>query len=263
VRRCALVVAAALWIAVAASGADLRRVEATGSVPVGSATAKTPPRNAAVRAAVARAVESVAQDLGAAVPKPAPAPAGAKPPNPAAIAPELAKALGQDPLDYATRYRILEDKGVRAVRAPQPGAPEKEYVVVVEVQVDAARIGERLRAAGWLASSGDGAGGATTELVLEGLNDYRALASVRRLLVEKLGARRVLPVEFRRGEAVLSVEGGPPAGSLAAALQAAAPPELRLVPVDGDEQGVTLVVEWTPPPATVPVEPAAESVDAD
>jgi hypothetical protein len=85
---------------------------------------------------------------------------------------------------------------------------------------------------------------------------------VRRLLVEKLGARRVLPVEFRRGEAVLSVEGGPPADSLAAALQAAAPPELRLVPVESDETGVTLVVEWTPPPSA-PVEPAADGVVTD
>jgi hypothetical protein len=260
----ALACAWVLLVASAAAGADLRRVEATGTVPVGAATAKSTPRNVAVRAAVARAVESVARDLGANVPKPAPATPGApqKPPNPAAISPELAKALGEDPLDYATRYRILEDKGVRAVRAPAPGGPEKEYVVVVEVQVDAARVSERLRAAGWLAAATDGSSGSATELVLEGLNDYRALASVRRLLVEKLGARRVLPVEFRRGEAVLSVEGGPPPDSLAAALQAAAPPELRLVPVESGETGVTLVVEWTPPPSA-PVEPASESVETD
>jgi hypothetical protein len=263
VRLRTLAFAWVLLVASAAAGADLRRVEATGTVPVGTASAKSTPRNVAVRAAVARAVESVALDLGANVPKPAANPSGpTKPPNPAAISPELAKALGEDPLDYATRYRILEDKGARAVRAPQPGGPEKEYVVVVEVQVDAARVSERLRAAGWLAAASDGSSGATTELVLEGLNDYRALASVRRLLVEKLGARRVLPVEFRRGEAVLSVEGGPPPDSLAAALQAAAPPELRLVPVESGETGVTLVVEWTPPPPA-PVEPAADSVETD
>jgi hypothetical protein len=269
VRLRALALVCVALAASAASGADLRRVEATGTVPVaGSAATTSTARTVAVRAAVARAVESVAQDLGADVPKPPP-PAGAtdkpkpgKPRNPAAISPELAKALGDDPLEYATRYRILEDKGVRAVPEPQPGQPEREYVVIVEVQVDATRVGERLRAAGWLASAGDGRPDTTTELVLEGLNDYRALASVRRLLVEKLGARKVLPVEFRRGQAVLSVEGGPPAGNLAAALQAAAPPELRLVPVESDDQGVTLVVEWTPPP-TAPVEPAAGNVEPD
>ena len=264
-RRFALVLACAVLAASAASGADLRRVESTGTVPVtGNAATTSTSRTVAVRAAVARAVESVAQDLGAVVPPKPPPPAGKteKPPNPAAIAPELAKALGDDPLEYATRYRILEDKGLRSVRDAQPGEPEREYVVVVEVQVDAARVGERLRAAGWLASSGDASSDTTTELVLEGLNDYRALASVRRLLVEKLGARKVLPVEFRRGQAVLSVEGGPPAVNLAAALQAAAPPELRLVPVDGDADGVTLVVEWTPPPSA-PVEPAAEGVETE
>jgi len=254
------------WLAAGAAGAaDLRRVEATGVVPIDAkVSGKTAPRTLAVRAAVARAVEQVAQDLAPDAPKPAKdAPADAKV-DPAAIAPELARALGTDPLDYATRYRILEDRGLRAVSSPAPGGSEKEYAVVVEVQVDATHIAEKLRAAGLLASPASTANGARVLLVLENVRDYRALASVRRLLVEKLGARKALPVEFRRGgEVVLSVEGGPSEASLAAALQSAAPPELHLSPATSDHEGaVALLVEWTSPdaaaPSAAPADPAAE-----
>lgn len=261
----ALLLACVAAVAAGAAGAaDLRRVEATGVVPVdATASAKTTPRTLAVRAAVARAVEQVAQELAPDAPKPAKEPAAdAKPPNPAAIAPELARALGTDPLDYATRYRILEDRGLHAASSPAPGAAEKEYEVVVEVQVDAKHVADRLRAAGWLASAGDASNGARVLLVLENVRDYRALASVRQLLVEKLGARKALPVEFRRGgEVVLSVEGGPSEASLAAALQSAAPPELRLSPAAADRDGVALLVEWTPPapaPSAAPADPAAQ-----
>lgn len=254
-RRAALTLAVLLCAAAPAGAADLRRVESIGVVPIGGgAPEKATPRAAAVRAAVARAVEAVAQGLGPVVPPLAGSREAAK--KPTAIGPEFARALGEDPLDYATRYRILEDRGVRP--APrQEGGADKEYVVVVEVQVDAARVAERLRAAGWLRGAGDGEARATLRLVLEGVSDYRALESIRRLLLERLGAQRALPVEFSQGRAVLAVEGGPPADTLVTALQAAAPPELRLVPVEVDAQSVALLVEWTPPPAPS-VEPAAD-----
>ena len=261
-RRAALALLLACVAASAAGAADLRRVEATGVVPVDPKAAKTPPRTLAVRAAVARAVEQVAQDLAPDAPKPATEPPADAKVNPAAIAPDLARALGTDPLDYATRYRILQDRGLHAASAPTPGGPDKEYEVVVEVQVDATHVAEKLRAAGWLASPAETSNGARVLLVLENVRDYRALASVRRLLVEKLGARKALPVEFRRGgEVVLSVEGGPSEASLAAALQSAAPPELRLSPASTDHEGVALLVEWTPPapaPSSAPADPAAE-----
>jgi hypothetical protein len=263
VRRVALALVIACLAASAAVAADLRRVEAMGAVPVDpKAAAKTQPRTLAVRAAVARAVEQVAQELAPDAPKPAKEPSTDAKANPAAIAPELARALGTDPLDYATRYRILEDRGLRAVSSPEPGGAEKEYEVMVEVQVDATHVAERLRAAGWIASLADASKDAHVQLVLENVRDYRALASVRRLLVEKLGARRALPVEFRRGgEVVLAVEGGPSEAQLAAALQAAAPPELHLSPAASDHEGVALLVEWTPPapaPTSAPADPDGE-----
>jgi hypothetical protein len=257
VKRSALALAllAAVLAAGAASAADLRRLESVGVAPVLPGKPSASPRTAAVRAAVARAVEAVALALDPAVP---PLKEDKPPKDPTAILPKLARALGEDPLEYANRYRILEDRGLRPAIFQRESGAEKEYVAVVEVQVDADRVAERLRAAGWLAAPGAAAGAATQRLVLEGVQDYRALDSVRKLLVEKLGARKALPVELSRGRAVLAVEGGPPASALAASLQKAAPPELHVTPVESDPEGVTVQVEWTPPP----VEPAASEPEA-
>jgi hypothetical protein len=266
-RAAAAALAACLLLSAgpAALAADLRRVESVGVVPIASGSAKSP-RNAAVRAGVARAVESVAVSLGPALPAPVPTPAegaaaGAKP-DPTALAPELASALGKDPLDYAASYRIVEDRGTRRSLYEKQSGAESEYVVVVEVQVDAGRIAERLRAAGWLAAPAGS--GAPLRLVLEGVRDYRAYASVRRLLVERGGARGVSPVEFSRGRAVLSVEGAPPPEALLASLQAAAPPELRMVALETGPEALTLLVEWVgAPPAATPEEGAAGEAAAD
>jgi hypothetical protein len=262
VRRAAgLLAVAVLGTALAAQAADLRRIESVGVVPVAAGAAKTGGhRNSAVRAGVARAVESVALSLGPNVPT-APE-AGAETPakDPTALAPELARALGSDPLDYAASYRIVDDRGLRkALYERQTGAGD-EYVVVVEVQVDAARIAERLRTAGWLAAP-EGSS-APLRVVLEGVSDYRAYESVRRLLVGRGGARSVQPVEFRRGRAVLAVAGAPEPAALVAALQANAPPELRLIPLETEPEGLTLLVEWTPPPEEPPpTSPEAVGVD--
>jgi hypothetical protein len=261
--RFALLVLALALGATPAGAADLRRLESVGVAPVlPGKSASASPRSAAVRAAVARAVEAVALALEPNVPPFPDEPAK----DPTALAPRLARALGDDPLDYANRYRILDDRGLRPALFERESGAEKEYVVVVEVQVDAERVGERLRAAGWLASSGASASGATQRLVLEGLADYRALDSIRRLLVERLGARKALPVELSRGRAVLAVVGGPAPAALAASLQAAAPPELRLTavePDDSDPEGVTLLVEWTPPVLPAASEPSPEPDAAD
>jgi hypothetical protein len=253
VRRAWIGLGLALGLAAAAFAAEPRRIESVGVAPVKKdAPATASPRNAALTAAVARAVERVALELEPSLPKPT----GEKSKDPTKIAPELVKALGKDPLDYATRYRVLQDRGLRPALFGKETGAEKEYVVVVEVQVDAERVAERLRAAGWLSSGApNGAGQAPLQLVLEGVTDYRAYASVRKLLVEKLGARSALPLEFRPGEAVLAVTGGPTPETLAASLQAAAPPELRVVPLEAGPDSVRLQVEWTPPAAP---EPAAE-----
>ena len=50
-----------------------------------------------------------------------------------------------------------------------------------------------------MAGTPAGASRAPLQLVLEGVTDYRAYASVRKLLLERLGVRSVQPVEFRRG----------------------------------------------------------------
>ena len=213
-RRAAVLLA--VWILGAggvAFAADLRRIESVGVVPVAAGAARSAaPRTSAVRAAVARAVESVAISLGPSVPALAEAPAGDPARDPTSLAPELAPALGDDPLDYAASYRIVEDRGMRkALYEKQSGAPN-EYVVVVEVQVDAARVAERLRTAGWLAAPIGSS--APLRVVLEGVEDYRAYESVRRLLLERGGARSAQPVEFTRTRAVLAVAGAPEPAAL-------------------------------------------------
>jgi hypothetical protein len=263
VRRALLAFACALACAALALAAEPRRVESVGIAPVKKdAPATSSPRSAALTAAVARAVETVALELEPSLPKTS----GERAKDPTKIAPELAAALGSDPLDYATRYRLLKDRGLRpAIYGKETGA-EKEYVVVVEVQVDAERVAERLRAAGYLAGTQPGASQAPLRLVLEGVTDYRAYASVRKLLVERLGVRSAQPVEFRRGETVLALEGAPAPETIGPSLQAAAPPELRVVPLEAGPDAVRLQLEWTPPPeATRPgaADPAAETPSED
>lgn len=260
-RAAGLLAAWILGAALVAEAADLRRIESVGVVPVAAGAARTgAPRTAAVRAGVARAVESVALSLGPNVPTAPKASAKAPAPDPTALAPELARALGADPLDYAASYRIVEDRGLRkALYERQTGAGD-EYVVVVEVQVDAGRVAERLRTAGWLAAPIGSS--APLRVVLEGVGDYRAYESVRRLLVERGGARSAQPVEFTRQRVILAVAGAPEPAALVAALQAGAPPELRLVPLETGPEGLTLLVEWTPAvPEPVPAPAGDAAVD--
>jgi hypothetical protein len=258
VRRALLAFACALLCAAAAFAAEPRKIQSVGIAPVKkNAPATASPRSAALTAAVARAVETVALELEPSLPKTS----GEKSKDPTKIAPELAAALGSDPLDYAARYRLLQDRGLRAALFGKETGAEKEYVVVVEVQVDAERIAERLRAAGYLAGTPATASRAPLQLVLEGVTDYRAYASVRKLLVERLGVRSAQPVEFRRGEAVLALEGAPAPETIGPALQAAAPPELRVVPIEAGPDGVRLQLEWTPPPEATPSAAAAPTAE--
>ena len=233
-----------LLLAGSASAADLQRVEAVGVVAVqedGSEGASQ--RNLAVGAAVARAVERVAQG---ALPKDwsAEAPPGDEEPGAAEIAARFAPALGSDPFEYATRFRIVEDRGIR--RALLSRDADHEYVVLVEVFVDASRIRERFAAVGW---TEDPAQSETTRvrLVLEGLDSFEAYDALRRALVDELRVRSAVPLEFTRGRAVLAVDGDYDPEALLAALVDSTEPGLRVVPVGREEETLTVLVDWTAP----------------
>lgn len=236
---------AALVLSIPAAGADLRRLESVGVVPIDEdGSGRSTHRDRAVGAAVARAVERVAGDaLAEGPPREAPDERGR--PDPGQIAPELVPALGSDPFEFATRFRILEDRGIRPALLSGPGVDE-EYVVLVEVFVDASRIGERLTAAGWRE---DPAGSQATRVrvVLEGLRSFRAYDALRRALLDELNVRSAIPVELTRGRAILEVDSDYDSEALLAALVRSTEPGLRVVPVDRADQTLTVLVEWTPP----------------
>jgi hypothetical protein len=250
--RLGLALLLALALAGPAAAADVRRIESVGVVPIDTGNARrNAPRDAAVRAAVARAVEGVATEL---LPQGwernvADSEAAQTTSAPGDMEPLLASGLGADPFDYATRFRILEDRGIRPSLLSKDPSVESEYVVLVEVFVDAERVGERLRTAGWIAPAGQDSE-SHVRLVLEGLESFGAYDAVRHALLDDPAVRSALPVELSAGRAVLEVDCGYDAASLGKALVARAANGLHVVPVERDGQSLTLLVDYVPPPPT-------------
>jgi hypothetical protein len=226
----------ALGAAPAARSAEIREIEAVGAVPLGDGNAAAgAPRDAALRRALSDAVERVALDLLPELdPEEAPA--------------VLARVLGDDPLAYANRFRILEDRGERAAIFAEDPDVETEYVVVVKVNVDVARVRKRLEMTGLLEPSRS-RGRVRVNVVMEDLESFGAYEAVRQLLVEDVGVRSALPVEMTPGRAVVEVDGDRRPGALLQALMEAAPPTLRITPVSTDRGTVTVRVSLTPGPA--------------
>lgn len=238
-RRAGALLAALVLLCGPALAADpIRRVEAVGAVGLDPATGRTtPPRDAALRRALQQAVTQVAEaQLGNLDPE------------------KAARALGDDPFVYATRFRILEDRGERPALLVQDPGVEREYVVVVEAYVDSARVRERLSRAGLLdAPSGEGLR-SRFQLTVLGLDGYPAYAAVRKALLGGAGAESVTPLEIARGRAVFDVVASREPGALLDALLAQGDPTLRFSPVDEDERALVVRVDYRPAPA----EPAAE-----
>jgi hypothetical protein len=236
----------------AGAAADLRRIESVGVVPIEAGNPRrNAPRDAAVRAAVARAVEGVALQL---LPEGwergvADSEITQTTRAPGDVEPLLASALGADPFDYATRFRILEDRGIRSALLSKDPAVKSEYVVLVEVFVDAERVGERLRTAGWLGAPAGQDSESHVRLILEGLDSFGAYDALRRTLLDDPAVRSALPVELSAGRAVLEVDCGYDAQALGDALVARAGNGLRVVPVERDGHTLTLLVDYLPPPS--------------
>ena len=170
---------------------------------------------------------------------------------------------GEFPLEFAMRFRILEDRGVR--RALLSGAPnvENEYVVVVEVYVDVGRVLERLRSSGApLAPAGD-------EplfriwLVAEGVDSFAAYDALRRTLAATAGVRAVLPVDLRRGRVEFEIDAERAVFALLDDLLAAAPPDLRIIPLESQEDRVTVLLDWREPESADADEPAEPARGAE
>jgi hypothetical protein len=190
--RSARVAAAALAFALAAgartaAAADLVRVEGVGAVPAGSETARQDAIDAGVREAVLRVAADLAREGGATTDDPD----------------ALRAALGSDLFSYAVRYELREDRGERAAQLVQQPGVDREYDVVVAVQVDRGRVRERLMRAGLL---GPPAGGVTRTLsvTFDGVDHYPTWERLQRALLARGGAVR--PVEFARGTVVAEID---------------------------------------------------------
>ena len=255
-------------------------MEAVGAFPIDSKRApKTAPRDAAVRAAVRDAVRRIARallppefvvpivaeeseaaegdELNAASDEGLDAAA-----DEAALEAWLDQVLGDDPFEFATRFRILEDRGVR--RALLSGAPdaEKEYVVVVEVYVDVGRVLERLRSGGALFAPAGDESLFRIRLVAEGIDSFAAYDALRRTLAATPGVRAVLPVELQRGRVEFEIDAEREVFTVLDDLLAVAPPALRIIPLETQDDRVTVLVNWQEPESADADEPPEPARDA-
>ena len=220
-----------------AAGAEVRQMEAVGAVPLAPDARHTSPlREIAVRMALNEAVRRVALDL---VPE-------MEPEEAAEFLPEV---LGDEPFDYTTRFRIIEDRGERPALFVEDPEVEFEYVVLVEAHIDADRVEKRLVDAGLLVAGSAGAPHRDLRLVVEDLDSFAAYAALRETLIERVGVKSALPVEMERGRAVLVVNTAGDPWQLLEELLMAAPPELVITLVDAQEDALTLRIALEALPA--------------
>lgn len=225
-------------VASAPASAQERRLQVEAAVPAGGrAAAGASPRRAAIEAAIAEAVGRVARELlGERLLSAAPG-EGAR---------ALAATLGDDPLRFTERYRVVEDLGER----PAPAAPgvedPREYAVRVEVGVDVGRVAARLRELGHDLEAAGGGSATAFPVVLRPLPSWVAYEALRRHLLDAGLARSAVPVRFEAGEAVLRVEapGGPSA--LLARLRADPPEGVGIEPLAVAEDGLALFLRPAP-----------------
>lgn len=234
---------------IASAAAKVRRVEAEGVVPMNAAAGGSAPRNGAVRAAVAEAVRRTAEGLLPPDFQPEGVETGPGVDPEQALASWLGEALGGDPFEYATRFRILEDRGVRRSMDAQ-GKAASEYVVLAEVNVDVERVRERLVFVGALAGPSGDDSAERIRIVADGVTSYVAYEALRRAAIDGLGARSVVPLELERGRAVLEADASGDPDALLADLAAGAPPELRVVPLEASEGEIHVLIEWSDVPAS-------------
>ncbi|MCG8591106.1 MAG: hypothetical protein MJE66_17580 [Proteobacteria bacterium] len=233
--------------AIAAPGwaGEVRRLEAVGAVGLrGDGSPTGPPRDAAIQAALREAVTRVATEfLIDVVPDENPDAEGDEEPT-------LEDVLGEDMVPYTTRFRILDDRGVRtALFSDEPGVSE-EYVVVVEVAVDVSRVQTRLVEAGLI--EGPETETVRVPLQVEGVELFGAYQALRDLLLGPVGARGVVPVEWERGRVALEVETDQASEILLARMLRASSDELDIQALAADEGPLRVRVRWTPPPPEEP-----------
>jgi hypothetical protein len=242
--------AAPVFLLAAPAQAEVRRLEAVGTVPLkAGGQAGIGALEGAIQAALQEAVLRVARSFLE----------EADLPDEEASETDVKEVLGNRMVPYTARFRILDDQGERPAMFAEDPEVVSEYVVVVEVFVDADRVEQRLLEAGLLEQAPDA--GAISRLVLEvrGVDAYGAYQAVRVLLTERVGALSAVPRGFDRGVAVFNVQlpgSDVEASDLAEQMAALGPPELSVRPLEIDERRAVVAIQWTPPPEGESSKPA-------
>ncbi len=160
----------------------------------------------------------------------------------------IKRALGTDPLVYATRFRLLEDRGKRPRLLLENPDVSHEYVVIVQAHVDRSRVRERLAAGGLLApAQPEGVmRTATVHVEIEGLPSFLAYQSLRDAWVAAGAAESVQPRVFERNRAILEVRARRYGSALARDLARSAPEPWHLIPIHSDNRRLVFRVATTP-----------------
>ena len=227
---------------------DVVRVESVGVAALPSDSAS--PRDAAVREALLNAVRQTAEDLllTGAGDGFGEGPGDAQDlAAEAAESAELQRILGNDPLEYATRFQVVEDRGEGpALFGSGPGVGT-EYVVIVSVFVDRDRIRARLTRAGILLAPPGQEPQIRSRLILENLGEYWVYAEIRRVLLEELKMHAAIPREFAPGRAILELNATQLPSEFLGSLRRSVSDRMDLIPLSVKADAMRLRVELRDP----------------
>ncbi len=250
-----LLVLTSLAAAPGALARDVVRVESVGVAPVRSDS--TSPRDAAVRQALVEAVRETAAGLIAtrlAAGSDDELGEASDPQAEAAQRAELQRILGSDPLVYATRFQVVEDRGEGPTLFGSDSDVDTEYVVIVSVFVDRDRIRERLTRAGIALTPPGREPEVHSRLILENVSEYWVYAEIRKALLEQLKMRSAIPSAMSPGRAVLELNAAQPPSEFLTALQRAVADRMELIALSVEADELRVRVEVVAPPA-----PAAQA----
>jgi hypothetical protein len=238
-----------------AAARDVVRVESVGAAAVRPDSAS--PRDAAVRKALLDAVRQIAEGLlapgvgdeeGLLAPGAedgfGEGPGGSEDLESGALeSTELQRILGNEPLDYATRFQVVEDRGEGPALFGSDLDVETEYVVIVSVFVDRDRIRERLTRAGLALTPAGQEPQIRSRLILENLGEYWVYAEIRRVLLEELKMRSAIPREFAPGLGILELNAAQSPSEFLGSLQRSVSDRMELVPLNVEADEMRLRVE--------------------
>ncbi len=227
-----------------AAARDVVRVESVGAAAVRSDSAS--PRDAAVRKALLGAVQQIAEGLLAtgAEDEFGEGPGDAEDLESDALEnTELQRILGNEPLEYATRFQVVEDRGEGPALFVSDPNVETEYVVIVSVFVDRDRIRERLARAGIALAPVGQEPRIRSFLILEDLGEYWVYAEIRRVLLEELKMHSAIPRQFTPGRAVLELSAAQSPREYLGSLQRSLSDRMELVPLSVEADEMRLRVE--------------------